>query len=55
MLTACLLADPERADARENLAALTAAAPGPAEPAPTTDTGGSVSQAVSVTTPPSPA
>ena len=48
VLTACLLADPDRADARENLAALTAAedTPGPAQPAPTTDTGGPVSQAV---------
>jgi FkbM family methyltransferase len=48
VLTACLLADPERADARENLAALMAAETthGPAQPAPTPETGGSVSEAI---------
>jgi FkbM family methyltransferase len=48
VLTACLLADPERTEARENLAALTAAdpTPGPAAPAAPTETGGPVSQAV---------
>jgi FkbM family methyltransferase len=48
VLTACLLADPERSDARENLAAVMAAepTPGPAAPAAPTETGGPVSQAV---------